>query len=118
METTLKRFIGPFFFILVIFIYLSFIKSNKQKEADFLFKHESEINEIKIKLSEIEKIIKPNQNKNLINKSVQNNLKNSSPIKSITFRIGSNDDRLRIYWEDGQKTDLPCSKEESIWVCG
>ena len=42
----------------------------------------------------------------------------SGPIKSLTFRTGSKDDRLRIYWEDGKKSDLPCSKEQSIWICG
>ncbi len=40
------------------------------------------------------------------------------PIKSLTFRVGTKDDRLRIYWEDGSKSDLPCTKEQSIWVCG
>ncbi len=39
-------------------------------------------------------------------------------IKSITFRIDSKDDRLRIYWSDGSKTDLPCSKDEATWACG
>ena len=51
--------------------------------------------------------------------SSQNHLgKPLSPIKSITFRIGSKDDRLRIYWADGSNSDLPCTKEQSIWVCG
>ncbi|WP_320677549.1 hypothetical protein [Prochlorococcus sp. MIT 1300] len=43
------------------------------------------------------------------------------PIKSITFRIGTKDDRLRIYWADGSKSDLPCSKEHATkeqWACG
>ncbi len=48
----------------------------------------------------------------------KNNLIPSGYIKSITFRLGSKDDRLRIYWADGSKSDLPCSKEQSIWVCG
>ena len=39
-------------------------------------------------------------------------------IKSLTFRLGSEDDRLRIYWADGSKTDLPCTKEQSTYVCG
>ena len=39
-------------------------------------------------------------------------------IKSLTFRSGSEDDRLRIYWADGSKTDLPCTKEQSTLVCG
>ena len=39
-------------------------------------------------------------------------------IKSLTLRMGSEDDRLRIYWGDGSKTDLPCTKEQSTFVCG
>ncbi len=39
-------------------------------------------------------------------------------IKEVTFRIGTEDDRLRIYWSDGRKTDLPCTKEQNIWACG
>ncbi len=40
------------------------------------------------------------------------------PIKSLTFRIGTKDDRLRIYWADGSSSDLPCTKEQNIWACG
>ena len=40
------------------------------------------------------------------------------PIKSITLRLGTKDDRLRIYWADGSNSDLPCTKEQAIWVCG
>tara|TARA_Y100001968_G_C19255275_1_gene666472 strand:- start:393 stop:614 length:222 start_codon:yes stop_codon:yes gene_type:complete len=43
---------------------------------------------------------------------------NEGPIKSLTFREGSKDDRIRIYWSSGKKTDLPCTKEQSIWACG
>ena len=39
-------------------------------------------------------------------------------IKSLTLRTESGDDRLRIYWADGSKTDLPCTKEQSTLVCG
>ncbi|MEB3258550.1 MAG: hypothetical protein VKN83_09580 [Cyanobacteriota bacterium] len=39
-------------------------------------------------------------------------------IKSLTLRMGTEDDRLRIYWADGSKTDLPCTKEQSTFVCG
>jgi hypothetical protein len=40
------------------------------------------------------------------------------PIKSITFRSGTADDRLRIYWENGTSSDLPCTQEQATWVCG
>jgi hypothetical protein len=39
-------------------------------------------------------------------------------VKSLTLRMGSDDDRLRIYWADGSRTDLPCTKEQSTFVCG
>ncbi len=42
----------------------------------------------------------------------------SGPVKSLTFRLGTKDDRLRIYWADGRYSDLPCTKEQSIWACG
>ena len=39
-------------------------------------------------------------------------------IKSLTLRMDTEDDRLRIYWADGTKTDLPCTKEQNTFVCG
>lgn len=39
-------------------------------------------------------------------------------VKSLTFRMGTQDDRLRIYWADGSSTDLPCTQEQATWVCG
>lgn len=42
----------------------------------------------------------------------------AGPVKSITFRSGSADDRLRIYWADGSSSDLPCTKEQGTLVCG
>ncbi|MBM5823680.1 MAG: hypothetical protein FJ082_14870 [Cyanobacteria bacterium K_Offshore_surface_m2_011] len=39
-------------------------------------------------------------------------------IKSLTLRTDTEDDRLRIYWADGSKTDLPCTKEQTTLVCG
>jgi hypothetical protein len=42
----------------------------------------------------------------------------AGPVKSLTLRSGSEDDRLRIYWADGSTTDLPCTKEQSTLVCG
>ena len=38
----------------------------------------------------------------------------AGPIKSITFRRGTTDDRLRIYWADGSSSDLPCTQEQSL----
>jgi hypothetical protein len=42
----------------------------------------------------------------------------AGPIKSLTLRSGTNDDRLRIYWADGTSSDLPCTKEQATLVCG
>jgi len=39
-------------------------------------------------------------------------------VKSLTFRMGSADDRLRIYWADGTMSNLPCTKEQGTWACG
>lgn len=42
----------------------------------------------------------------------------AGPVKSLTFRTGTSDDRLRVYWGDGSTTDLPCTKEQATLVCG
>ena len=42
----------------------------------------------------------------------------AGPVKSLTFRSGSSDDRLRIYWADGTTSNLPCTKEQGTLVCG
>lgn len=42
----------------------------------------------------------------------------AGPVKSLTFRSGSSDDRLRIYWADGSTSNLPCTKEQGTLVCG
>ncbi|MEB3266504.1 MAG: hypothetical protein VKN13_07815 [Cyanobacteriota bacterium] len=42
----------------------------------------------------------------------------AGPIKSLTLRTGTEDDRLRIYWADGTRSDLPCTKEQATLVCG
>lgn len=42
----------------------------------------------------------------------------AGPVKSLTYRSGTNDDRLRIYWADGSSSDLPCTKEQTTLVCG
>ena len=42
----------------------------------------------------------------------------AGPVKSLTFRSGTSDDRLRIYWADGTSSDLPCTKEQATLACG
>ena len=50
--------------------------------------------------------------------SDQGNRVPPGPIKSITFRSGTADDRVRIYWANGERTDLPCTLEQGTWACG
>ena len=42
----------------------------------------------------------------------------AGPVKSLTLRLGTVDDRLRIYWADGTTSNLPCTEEQKTWVCG
>ena len=43
----------------------------------------------------------------------------AGPLRSLTLRLDSTDDRLRLYWADGQRSDLSCSKEGlNTWACG
>ena len=43
----------------------------------------------------------------------------AGPIRSLTLRVGTDDDRLRLYWADGQTSDLVCSEEgKGTWACG
>ena len=76
---------------------------------------QQEINDLKIRIEQLEIHLASQKLK-----SSQERLKgpNNGHIKSITLRIGTKDDRLRIYWKDDSNSDLPCTKEQSIWVCG
>ncbi|WP_353291150.1 hypothetical protein [Synechococcus sp. M16CYN] len=43
----------------------------------------------------------------------------TGPLRSLTLRMGTKDDRLRLYWGDGQTSNLTCSQEgNGIWACG
>ena len=43
----------------------------------------------------------------------------AGPLRSLTLRIGTEDDRLRMYWADGQTSNLICSQEgKGMWACG
>ena len=39
-------------------------------------------------------------------------------IKSITYRTGTSENRLRIYWADGSQSDLECTQEQTTLACG
>ncbi len=74
------------------------------------------LKQLEIRIKRLEKHIEqqqptPSNKKNYLKTPI-------GPVKSLTFRIGTKDDRLRIYWADGTKSDLPCTKEQFIWACG
>ena len=99
----------------MVFCFIQGCQKQQIQSATNIYSHqEAEINQLKVQISKLEKILIKTPKE----KSEPNLKSNESPIKSITFRIGSNDDRLRIYWNDGSITDLPCTKEQSIWACG
>ena len=101
------------FVIFIGFFLVLGCQKNKNHQSNNHYEG-NEIRELKAKIYKLEKLIETQ----LQNESDMNMQENASPIRSITFRIGSKDDRLRIYWLDGSKTDLPCTKEQSIWACG
>ncbi len=86
-------------------------QSNLRKNK---FTQETDIKQLRQRIDQLESQIKSNTS----NSSNKQSRGTDSPIKSLTFRIGSKDDRLRIYWANGSNTDLPCTKEQAIWICG
>ncbi len=115
------HFISKRTYLLLKYIFIGtgiLICSSCQQKKENLFNDPQNslkaIENLEIRINQLENRIEQNFSKT--------NRKNfqapSGPIKSITFRLGTNDDRLRIYWTDGRRTDLPCLKEQAIWVCG
>ena len=80
----------------------------------------TEINDYRKEIESIKSRIKALENQLIFTLGENSNQdkSNNRYIKSLTFRIGSSDDRLRIYWSDGTSIDLPCLKEQSVWACG
>ncbi len=102
----------PNFFKTIILLIGTFLVIGCQRASKVEFQNiypnrDTEINELKIQISELKELIYSESNNPDSSKKSQ---PNKSPINSITFNIGSKDDRLRIYWVDGSKTDLPCTK--------
>ena len=88
----------------------------QKKEVPAITNSQSKaIQRLELKVEKLERILTENM-------SIQNKRKSKrippGKIKSLTFRTETEDDRLRIYWEDGSKSDLPCMKEQLIWACG
>ena len=90
-------------------------QTREDKQKDPVNNQSGSITQLELKVDRLEKVIK----ENLIKSPTKKDRKiPTGKIKSITFRTGTEDDRLRIYWEDGTKSDLPCTKEQFIWACG
>ena len=79
-----------------------------------------EVSRLEKKIEKLDQIVK----ENILTPASNSQKAPSGKIKSITFRIGTEDggwprkNRLRIYWEDGSTSDLPCTKEQFTWACG
>ena len=102
------------FLISGIFIVTALGCQPNRKEKINSLTREKSINRLEQKIEKLEQIIKQDS----VTPSKKNMHTPTGRIKSLTFRIGTEDDRLRIYWEDGSKSDLPCTKEQFIWACG
>ena len=70
---------------------------------------------LQLRVDELEKDLKEK-----LPDPVESNAKTpAGPIDSLTLQLGTNDDRLRLYWKDGQTSNLECSQEgEGRWACG
>ncbi|KGG13143.1 MULTISPECIES: hypothetical protein [Prochlorococcus] len=103
--------------IYLIIIASLLVNSGCKKSTKIIQKKNSlsDIVKLEDRVSKLESIIKVENNYKGLKKEFG---KKVLYIKSITLRLGSEDDRLRIYWHDGMKTDLPCTKEQSTWACG
>ncbi len=99
---------------LLIFAGIPFLAACQGKKVSFEEIHSEQINQIEKRLEQVEKRV----SQHLPPLSGDGIKTPQGPIKSLTFRIGTKDDRLRIYWADGSKSDLPCTKEQAIWACG
>ena len=87
-------------------------RSIKSKNLSF---YEQEISRLQLRIEQLESHIRSTK---FTQSSPNKTKKTTGHIKSVTFRIGTKDDRLRIYWADGSSSDLPCTQEQSILACG
>ena len=87
-------------------------KSDTQPSTDI--SRDAQISELKSRLDQLEQRV----NKGMPGSNDSGERVPPGPIKSITFRSGTADDRLRIYWENGKVSSLPCTLEQSTWACG
>ncbi len=110
-------FFRGFFLSVCIFLLLSCKKTESKLSSLKTLSHDNseEIKDLKEKLSNIENIlakINKKENKAKVFKESR------TYIKSITFREEEEGNRIRIYWSDGKRSDLICTKEQATWACG
>ena len=75
----------------------------------------SELNRLEQRLTKLEREL----GSRLPSQEPQDPKAPAGPIRSLTLRVGTDDDRLRLYWADGQTSDLICSEEgKGTWACG
>jgi hypothetical protein len=73
------------------------------------------IDQLEFKLQQLETRL----NKQAIQHPASGNAKQpAGRIKSLTYRTGSSENRLRIYWADGSQSDLECTQEQTTLACG
>ncbi|WP_114994333.1 hypothetical protein [Synechococcus sp. UW179A] len=87
-------------------------KSDMQPSTDS--SRDAQISELNTRLDQLEQRV----NKEMAGSDDSGERVPPGPIKSITFRSGTADDRLRIYWENGKVSSLPCTLEQGTWACG
>ena len=87
-------------------------KSDIQPSTDI--GRDAQISELNTRLDQLEQRV----NKGVAGSDDSGERVPPGPIKSITFRSGTADDRLRIYWENGKVSSLPCTLEQGTWACG
>ena len=76
---------------------------------------QTSIERLELRLDQLERRLKDNRTADV----EPDDKTPAGPIQSLTLRLGTNDDRLRLYWADGQRSDLLCTQEgKGIWACG
>ncbi len=114
MNSILKKIIYSIIIGLVFFSNSSCTRGKKVstgKDGNTV-EHQASKN-IELRITKLE-----NKLNKYLNETRDNKIPNNSRINTLTFRLGTADDRLRIYWMDGGISDLPCEKEETTWICG
>ena len=77
--------------------------------------HSAALEQLELRVNQLERDLKDVQRPGLETDSKTP----PGPLRSLTLRLGTDDDRLRLYWADGQESNLICSQEgKGTWACG